>query len=403
MISPDRLEPDEHDWLIAPATRRVIEALEAVEPHSARFVGGCVRNALLRQPVDDIDIATTLVPERAAEALKAAGIAVHETGIAHGTLTAVADHQPFEITTLRRDVSTDGRRATVAFTTDWAEDAKRRDFTLNAIYAEPDGTLIDYASGVEDALHRRILFIGKAEDRIVEDYLRILRFFRFFAWYGHGEPDPDAIAACAAMKDGLTQLSAERVWKETKKLLAAEDPRAALAAMDEAGVMAVLYGNLDRSRLDRLIEMGEADAFLRFLALCPDDAAGETLVQGMKMSNAEKDRLRTALDPDFAVALAHDWQTRAGLEKLVYRKGNQAVADRLALYFASQETPPEGWGGALAHARSFAPPVFPVAGADLLAAGLEKGPQLGETLTRLENSWVESRFALTKGELLESL
>ena len=134
------------------------------------------------------------------------------------------------------------RRATVAFTTDWEEDARRRDFTLNAIYAEPDGTLIDYASGVEDALHRRILFIGRAEDRIAEDYLRILRFFRFFAWYGHGEPDPDALAACAAMKDGLAQLSAERVWKETKKLLAAEDPRAALAAMDEAGVMAVLYG-----------------------------------------------------------------------------------------------------------------------------------------------------------------
>lgn len=403
MISPDRLEPSEHDWLLARPTRRVIAALEAAEPRSARFVGGCVRNALLGQTVDDIDIATSLTPDRAAEALETAGIAVHETGIAHGTLTAVADHQPFEITTLRRDVSTDGRRATVAFTTDWAEDAKRRDFTLNAIYAEPDGTLIDYASGVEDALHRRILFIGQPEDRIAEDYLRILRFFRFFAWYGHGEPDPGALTACAAMKEGLRQLSAERVWKETKKLLAAEDPRASLAAMDEAGVMAVLYGSLDRTRFARMVELGEADAFLGFLALCPDNRAGEAMAQTMKMSNAEKDRLRTALDPDFAVAVAHDWQTRAGLEKLVYRKGNQAVADRLALNFASMETPPEGWGGALAHARSFEPPAFPVTGADLLAAGVEKGPELGETLRFLEDRWVESRFELTKGELLGSL
>ena len=403
MISPDRLEPSEHDWLPAPPTRRVIEALEGAEPRSARFVGGCVRNALLGQPVSDIDIATTLLPERAAQALKAAGIAVHPTGIAHGTLTAVANHQPFEITTLRRDVSTDGRRATVAFTTDWDEDARRRDFTMNAIYAEPDGTLIDYVGGVEDALHRRILFIGRPEDRIAEDYLRILRFFRFYAWYAHGDPDQEALAACVAMRDGLTQLSAERVWNETKKLLAAEDPRTALAAMDEAGVMAALYGDLDRARLGRLVEMGEADAFLRFLALCPDDASGEALAQRMKMSNAEKDRLRAALDPELTEAVAREWQTRAGLEKLVYRTGNQAIADRLALDFASVETPPEGWGGALAHARSFETPEFPVTGADLLAAGVPKGPELGDSLRRLEDRWVDSRFALTKAELLQSL
>ena len=173
--------------------------------------------------------------------------------------------------------------------------------------------------------------------------------------------------------------------------------------MDQTGVMNALYGSLDRTRFNRMVELGEEDAFLRFLALCPDAPTGQELKRRMKMSNAEKERLKFALDPELERAVSRDWQTRAGLEKLVYRNGNQAVADRLALNFASTDTPPEGWGGALAHARSFHPPVFPVTGADLLAAGMEKGPQLGETLTCLEERWVESRFALTKAELLRSL
>jgi len=403
MKTTTKLLPAEHDWLDAAPTRRVMAALLDAAPGGARFVGGCVRNALTGHKVDDIDIATALVPEAAAEALRKAGIAVHPTGIEHGTLTAVADHCPFEVTTLRRDVSTDGRRATVAFTTSWEEDSARRDFRLNAIYADADGTLFDPQGGVADALARRIVFIGRAEDRIAEDYLRILRFFRFFAFYGGTEPDPVGLAACAAMTDGIARLSAERIWKELKKLFAAPDPRASLAAMESSGVLAaVLGGDGETSTLDRLIELDPgSDALLRFAALIGGDAGAQA--RRMKVSNAEKDRLTTALDPDLADQIASDWQSRAGIERLVYRHGNDAIADQIALMAARAETPPDGWGGALAHARSFRAPAFPVTGADLLAAGMAHGPKVGETLKRLEDDWVASRFGLSKAALLRSI
>jgi poly(A) polymerase len=211
-------------------------ALEAAGgPDCARFVGGCVRNALIGAPVADIDIATTLEPEETDRAIRAAGLKAVPTGIAHGTVTAVSAHQPFEITTLRRDVTTDGRNATVAFTDDWAEDAARRDFRLNALYADGEGRVFDpTGEGVSDAVAGRIVFVGDPETRIREDYLRILRFFRFFAWYGRGEPDAAALAACGALAPGMTRLSAERVSKELMTLLAAPDPREAMAAMSAA-------------------------------------------------------------------------------------------------------------------------------------------------------------------------
>src|SRR6478672_10767184 len=226
-------------WLTASSTRAVMAALEAAGgPGCARFVGGCVRNALIGAPVDDIDIATTLKPEETDKAIRAAGLKAVPTGIAHGTVTAVTERTPFEITTLRRDVSTDGRNATVAFTDDWAEDAARRDFRLNALYADASGEVFDPTGhGVSDAAEGRIVFVGEARTRIREDYLRILRFFRFYAWYGRGEPDAEAMAACAALAEGMTRLSAERVSKEMLKLLAAPDPRRAVAAMREAGVL----------------------------------------------------------------------------------------------------------------------------------------------------------------------
>ncbi|WP_373696383.1 CCA tRNA nucleotidyltransferase [Hyphobacterium marinum] len=400
MKTTTKLLPAEHDWLAAAPTRRVMAALLEAAPGGARFVGGCVRNALTGHKVDDIDIATVLEPEAAADALREADIAVHPTGIEHGTLTAVADHQPFEVTTLRRDVSTDGRRATVAFTTSWEEDSARRDFRLNAIYADADGTLFDPQGGVADALARRIVFIGRAEDRIAEDYLRILRFFRFFAFYGGTEPDAAGLAACAAMTDGIARLSAERIWKEMKKLLAAPDPRASIEAMASSGVLpAVLGGDGETGTLDRLIDLDPAsDPLLRFAALIGGDASG--YARRLKVSNAEKDRLKAALNPDLAEQVASHWQSRAGIERLVYRQGNDAVSDQIALMAARAVTPPDGWGGALAHARSFRAPVFPVTGADLLGAGMAHGPQVGETLKRLEEDWVASRFGLSKAELL---
>jgi len=238
----DRLNPDDHEWMTCPPVQAVIAALQAGKPSdmpgpAVRFVGGCVRNALLGVKVDDVDVATPLEPQQVIAALEAAGLRAVPTGVAHGTVTAVADGYPVEVTSLRRDVETDGRRAVVAFTQDWTEDSGRRDFRLNAIYADPDGALFDPQDGVADVAARRIVFIGAAEDRIREDYLRILRFFRFRAWYGEGEIDTDAMAACKALVKGMRDLSAERVWKELRKLLGAPNPVAALTDMAAAGVL----------------------------------------------------------------------------------------------------------------------------------------------------------------------
>src|SRR5579862_7309671 len=229
-------------WLSHPATRAVIAALEAAGGEGcARFVGGCVRNALLRAPVSDIDIATTLTPDVVIKALAEARLKSVPTGIEHGTVTAIAQGRPFEVTTLRRDVETDGRRAVVAFTTDWAEDAQRRDFRLNALYADPAGQLYDpTGGGLADIRAGRIVFVGDAATRIREDALRILRFFRFQAWYGRTEPDAAGLAACAALRDRISHLSAERVSAELLKLLAAEDPRGVVRLMAQSGVLAVV-------------------------------------------------------------------------------------------------------------------------------------------------------------------
>ena len=248
-------------WMSAPETVAVFDALEAEGGAGcARFVGGCVRNALVARPIDDIDIATTLAPDQVTRALKAAGLSAIPTGIAHGTVTAVANHKPFEITTLRRDVTTDGRRATVVFTDDWAEDAQRRDFTLNSLYADRDGTIFDPTGrGVADAKAGRIVFVGEPEQRLAEDHLRNLRFFRFLAWFGKGAPDAAALAACAVLKDNIQSLSAERVSKELLKLLAADDPREAVRLMSEAGVLEViLKAPANLARFAALVEI-EAD------------------------------------------------------------------------------------------------------------------------------------------------
>src|SRR5436190_17434591 len=258
-------------WMTAPATAAVLDALEAAGgPDCARFVGGCVRNAVIGRPVDEIDIATVLTPDETTAALQAAGLKAVPTGVDHGTVTAVSDHRPFEITTLRRDVATDGRRAVVAFTRDWAEDAQRRDFTLNALYAGRDGAIFDPTGhGVADAKAGRIVFVGEPEQRLREDHLRILRFFRFLAWYGKGEPDAAAVAACAALKGEIPSLAAERISKELLKLLAADDPRPAVRLMAETGVLAqVLPDAADLARFEALVEVEtdqlfETDAVLR--------------------------------------------------------------------------------------------------------------------------------------------
>jgi poly(A) polymerase len=272
-----KLTPDQAPWLRAPHAAAVLDALQAAGGEG-RFVGGCVRNALLGSPVDDLDMATALTPPEVIAALGRAGIRVVPTGVEHGTVTAVLDHRPIEVTTLRRDVETDGRRALVAFTTDWAEDAARRDFRLNALYADRTGQVFDpVGGGVEDARAGRIVFVGDPEVRIREDYLRILRFFRFRAWYGHGLPDAAALEACGRLAEGLRTLSAERVGKELLKLLAAPDPREAVELMVRSGVLQrLLPPALNLARLWGLVRLegslgARPDPLLRLAALLPSD------------------------------------------------------------------------------------------------------------------------------------
>ena len=293
-------------WMIARETVAVMDALEAAGgADCARYVGGCVRNTLIGRPVSDIDIATTLNPEPVIKALRTAKLKAVPTGVEHGTVTAISGGKPYEITTLRRDVATDGRRAVVAFTDDWSQDARRRDFTLNALYAQRDGSLFDPTGhGVADARAGRIVFVGEAEARVREDYLRILRFFRFLAWYGAGPADAAALAACETLKGELKSLSAERVSKELLKLLAADDPREAVGLMARTGVLGeVLRAPIDLARFSGVVaieedQLFENDPVLRLAALLPDDQVGAVqLAERLRLSNAERDRIAAALAP----------------------------------------------------------------------------------------------------------
>jgi poly(A) polymerase len=400
------------DWMATPRTRAVIEALETAGGEGcARFVGGCVRNAILERPIDDIDIATQLEPPQVMQALKAAGLRFVPTGVEHGTITAICAGQPFEVTTLRRDVATDGRRAVVAFTRDWAEDAQRRDFRLNALYLDAQGGLYDpVGRGLEDARAGRIIFVGDPEERIREDYLRILRFFRFFAWYGRGTADAAGLEACAALKAGLGLLSGERVSKELLKLLAADDPRAAVALMQQAGVLAaVLPNSVGLERLNRLVGierslLGGGDAALRLAALWPADPAAAVRECGrLRLSKAQRERLASAVTPapDIGAAL-----TAPLARRLIYRLGAAAFRDRVKLAWAAQpeaEAAREPWLVLLAEADAWTPPKFPLTGQDAAAAGLKAGPAMGAALRRAEAWWIEQDFQPGRDALVERL
>lgn len=373
-------------WLNDAATVRVVAALEAAGgADSTRFVGGCVRNSLVGRPVDDVDIATRLKPDETMAALKSAGIKTVPTGLAHGTVTAVADKKPFEITTLRRDVETDGRHAVVAFTDDWAEDAARRDFRLNALYADRDGRIFDpTGGGLEDALAGRVVFVGDPHQRIAEDHLRILRFFRFFAWYGRDEPDAAGLAACTHHADSLSRLSAERVSKELLKLLAAPDPRASVAAMRRAGVLDRLIPAVDA--LDAFEAMFDLspDPVLRLSALLPDDP-GEVVrtAVGLRLPKAVKHRLAEAAEGPLAPP------EEPILRALIYRLGAETVRDRLLRGQAATGVPADR---ALALIERWTPPRMPVGGREVARLGVVPGPETGRVLKAFEDEWVAADF-----------
>lgn len=393
-------------WMTAPATRAVLDALEAAGgPDCARFVGGCVRNAVIGQPIADVDIATTLTPEASTRALEAAGVRAVPTGVEHGTVTAVANHQPFEVTTLRRDVETDGRRAVVAFTTDWMEDAQRRDFTLNSLYARRDGSIFDPTGhGVAHARAGRIVFVGDPEQRLREDHLRALRFFRFLAWYGRGEPDAAAVAAITRLKDHVAKLAAERISAELLKLLGAPDPRAAVRLMAATGVLAVvLPGRLDLARFEGLVRLerdalAENEPLLRLAALLPDDpVAAVATAERLRLSNAERDRLEAALSPPAPSARMSPPELRACL----YRLGAQAFRDRAKLAWARDGD--AAWRAVVGLSEAWSPPKFPLGGAEVMAAGVPRGPAVGAALRALEAWWVDQDFAPDRAALLDKL
>ena len=372
------------DWLTRAATQAVFAALA---PDPAWFVGGCVRDALAARPVGDIDIATVLHPETVMARARAAGLAAHPTGIAHGTVTVVSQSVPHEVTTLRRDVATDGRRATVAFSDRIEEDAARRDFTMNALYATPEGEVLDPLGGLEDLLSGRVRFVGDPETRIREDYLRILRFFRFRAWYGAPAtgPDSEALAAIAANVEGLDRLSGERVTGELRRLLAAPDPAPPLASMATSGVLARVLPGADPSSIAVLVlfeeERGMAPDWLRRLAGLTAEAPRLTLTR------AEARRFGLLRD---------GVGSETGAAELGYRLGEGDARDILLLRAAL--TGQRVGRGVLDAARHGAAAQFPVRAADLMPA--LDGEALGRRLAALEAAWIASGFALDRDALL---
>src|ERR1700760_241401 len=394
-----RIDPSQHGWMTAPETLAVFAALG-----EARFVGGAVRNALLGAAVVDIDIAVPMPPGEATARLAAKNIKVIETGIDHGTVTAVAGSHAFEITSLRRDVETDGRHAVVQFTDDWAEDAARRDFTINAMYASADGEIFDYATGVEDLIAGRVRFMGDPAIRIAEDTLRVLRLFRFHAWYGKGEVDADGLRAAAAAKDNLKTLSGERIAKEMLRLLEAGNPLPVLRVMAATGILsALLPGALNLPRLERLVQI-EADnlyprdAVLRLAALLPDADIAHAVADALKLSNAQRTRLEQALAGEPLPHLAAP-EARA----LLYRIGAARFRRKVMLACAAERLSMPGWRMLLNMAAHWQRPRFPLTGADVMQAGVTQGPEVGRGRARGKEWGIGTDFAADEGACRDRL
>ena len=415
MQPSDRLDPQ--PWMTAPETVAVMAALSAAGGE-ARFVGGCVRDALLGRKVSDIDIATHEPPERVMNLLSRAGIKAIPTGIKHGTVTAVVGTRHFEITTLRRDVETYGRHAKVEYTDDWRADAARRDFTMNALFCGADGTLYDPFGGLADLRTQRVRFVGDPEARIREDVLRLLRFFRFHAHYGRPPPDAAALAACRALASLLPTLSGERICGETLKLLAARQPADVIELMQEDGILAHVLP--EATRVDRLraliaIEgaaprdlVPRADPIRRLAALLAGSEAGALAVATrLRFSNAERDRL---------IGLAGDPEPSPDLDaparrRLIYRLGPARFRDRALLAWAASVADgaamdrrvTEAWIDVLRSGADWAAPRFPLKGRDAVRLGVPPGPSVGRLMATLEDWWIAGDFAADRAACLAKL
>ncbi|MGL6211747.1 MAG: CCA tRNA nucleotidyltransferase, partial [Paracoccaceae bacterium] len=373
------------DWLTHPGTQSLCAVL-ADAGYQALFVGGCVRNALLGEPVADVDIATDALPETVTKLAERAGFRVIPTGIDHGTVTVIASGVSHEVTTFRRDVETDGRRAVVAFSTDFAEDAARRDFTMNALYADSEGQVLDPLSGLADLMARVVRFVGDPEARIREDYLRILRFFRFHAWYGDSEHgfDADGLAACAALNGGIETLSRERIGAEMRKLLSAPNPAPAVGTMAQAGVLAFVLPGADPRGLAPLVHL-EGDMpprWLRRLAVL----GGENPDENLRLSRAEKGSVQQIRD-EIGSAV-----TPAALG---WKLGADLATDTLLARAALLSPLPPNWQADIERGVAA---TCPVSSIDLMPQ--YSGPDLGQRLRDLQDRWLQSDLRATKAELL---
>jgi poly(A) polymerase len=391
-------------WLRSGPAARVLALLNG-DGEQSRVVGGAVRNALLKLPVADIDIATTALPDAVIRRAKAANIKSVPTGIEHGTVTLVVEGQPFEITTLREDVETFGRKARVAFGRDWVRDAQRRDFTINGLSADAEGLVHDHVGGLEDIKARRVRFIGDPDQRIAEDYLRILRFFRIHAAYGAGEPDRAGMLACIRGRAGLATLSAERVRMELLKLMVADGVMASVAAMADGGLLLAVLGGV--AFLGPFSAMIAAE---RSLDLSPDPVRrlgalgvsvtedARRLTQRLRLSNVETKRLDS---------MGHRWWRLAGMDEAtarrrLYRLGEPRFHDRLMLAWAraGRDADPTPWRNLVTLPQRWCPPVFPLKAADFIARGFAQGPALGHLLRLAEDAWLAANFPLDEPALI---
>jgi len=402
----------EADWLQDQALQRLFDILTA-HGDEARIAGGAVRNALLDKPVSDMDLCTNVLPQDVVSRLEKAGEKAVPTGIDHGTITAVIDGKAFEVTTLRKDVETDGRHAVVEFGNDWEADAKRRDLTINGLYCDRDGKVYDHVGGIADLEKGVVRFIGDAQTRIQEDSLRILRFFRFFAWYGRGRPDASGLKACAAGRQLLGGLSVERVWMELKKMLAAPDPGRAILWMRTTGILGAVLPETHKWGTDALpgllrLEQEQGwkhDALFRLMGMVrPDVDTMKAMAKRMTFSNRETERMTAwAANP----APKPDIKT-SDLDKLLYHGKPYGLVDSMKLEVVHLRGREDEAGAnkmlkLVAHATHWDKPVFPLQGRDLMSAGMSTGPEMGERLKRLEEAWVDSGFALDRDQLLAML
>jgi len=391
-------------WLHDPGAVAVMAAIGA-DQRIARYVGGCVRDALFGRPVRDIDIATELTPEQVMARLEEAGLSYAGTGLAHGTVTAIADGRGFEVTTLRHDVETDGRRASVAYTDDWFVDARRRDFSINALYADADGTIYDPVDGVPDIEAGLVRFIGTAEHRIEEDFLRILRFFRFHAWYGKGPLDPLSLEACIHLKRGLRSLSVERVRAELLRLLESHAPQETLRVMHQQGILGeIMPPPAGLGTLEAVVGQEESenhsDAIRRLIALYRGQGRVlQELAKDWKLSNQQKKRIKrygVVVDAWGEVPVP----SPVALRQMAYQQSKEAVEDWLLV----RPIPLDGVHAEVMDSlRDWTVPEFPLAGADVLALGVGEGAAVGAALKAIEAQWIEGDFQQDRAALLALL